>query len=163
MPGPPSLWYWTMLHLSLLWPQDKQTTHPPCSWITPARCWGFRAWKFLQFCNRSLGHGRDPHGNLLWYLCLPLQTGHAPIFTSALTLSSWAPFSVPIFCLHSSLEEVSIPLLLGYLADKGLQRVPSCPRYEKGTLRFKVAKGYIMVQGMEAVPRSSVFGRNMTK
>ena len=77
----------------------------------------------LTDCSTTKGS----HGNLLCYSCFPLEMGHDPIFASAWTLSSWAPLSVPIFCLHYSLEVVSIPFPLGYALPDVANAFPAIP------------------------------------
>ena len=67
---------------------------------------------------------KGPQGSLLWYSCVPLQRGHDPAFSSAATLSSLAPSSVPIFCLHSSLGGSPFPVRLGTSRRSPLYLVP---------------------------------------
>ena len=121
-PSPAGILCWDLLQYGA---HDKQNPHPPCSWITFALCWGFRAWNALHSCSRSLGHERTPQGNFLWNTCFSLQTEYGPVFSSAVTRTSLAPVSVSSFCFQSSLGGVLVPGLLWYVAPEAVKGFPA--------------------------------------
>ena len=68
-------------------------------------------------------------------------------------------FGQGFFCLYPKpfSSKVSIygrfKVYKRYLKDKGIQKVPKGPRYQKGTYRAKLSKRYLKVQSIRKVPK----------